>query len=209
VSDDILRRLKSAARDAVAAEPTTLAPEAVQAFEAALIEAHVLRTLRDPVAGRAQVNALLRACIELINSNPTWKKLKYAAPLAQLSGALGDLSLGSVQPILRPDLRDRRDTGPRSLVDSTLRGHAAGVIEGLMAHEGMKEPEAAKWVSRELGKAGIDIKASQLIEWRKQARHPKKNPKMREAFYKVQTQDWASPKAAAIRLLAGFIALRA
>ena len=156
-----------------------------------------------------RANTLLRAFIELINSNPAWKELKFAAPLAQLSGALGDLNLGRVQPILRPDLRDQRDTGPRSLTDSTLRGHAAGVIEGLMAHEGMKESEAAKWVSRELGKAGINIEPSKLIEWRKQARHPKKNPKMREAFYKVKTQDWASPKAAAARLLAGFIALRA
>ena len=46
-----------------------------------------------------RANTLLRAFIELINSNPAWKELKFAAPLAQLSGALGDLNLGRVQPI--------------------------------------------------------------------------------------------------------------
>lgn len=109
--------------------------------------------------------------------------------------------------MLQHELRDRKDTGPRSRFDSTLREHVAGIVEGLMAHAAMTELDAAKWVSQRLGKAGQDIRPGKLIEWRKQARHPKKNAAMREAFFKVQAEDWADPKTSAERLVTGFAAL--
>ena len=93
LEDDFIRRLRAAALEVARKKPTELSREAVAQLEAALIDAHVLRSRRSPLVDRYCANTLLRACVLLINSNPDWRELKLAAPLAQLSGALGDLNL--------------------------------------------------------------------------------------------------------------------
>ncbi len=115
----------------------------------------------------------LNACIELINSTPDLETAQLAAPLGRMLMALEDLDGGRVHPALRPRKRGRKDTGPRSRRDLTLRGHLAGIVEGLMRRGGMSEPEAAHWIQRRLSARGVQLTADQLVEWRKRARGAK------------------------------------
>lgn len=129
------------------------------------------------------------------------------ATLVRLVAALEDLDRGRVHPALRPRKRSRKDTGPRSRLESTLRGHLAGVVEGLMGRAGMAELEAAHWVQRRLSASGVQMKAEQLVEWRKQARAPKRDAFMRRAFHKVLIEDWSEPEARAERLIENVLKL--
>src|ERR1051325_6559110 len=104
---DRLHRLHDRALSAANEEPTELTPAAIARFEAALIEAHVLRahvlhSKRHPTLDRYCANLLLRACVELIASNPFWRELKFQVPLVKLSLALNDLERGAVAPLLEP-----------------------------------------------------------------------------------------------------------
>lgn len=149
----------------------------------------------------------LKAFIELAkDSGPDL--LERAAPLGRLVMALEDLELGRVAPALRPQKRNRKDTGPRSRRDSTLKGQLAGIVEGLMRRGGRSEPEAARWVHRRLANRGVQLDAEQLIEWRKQARGAKRDDFMRVAFHKMQVVvDWSDPDAAAGALIENFLKL--
>ena len=76
-----------------------------------------------------------------------------------------------------------------------------------MAHAAMTELDAAKWVSQRLGKAGHDIRPGKLIEVAQAGAPSQKERRMREAFFKVQAEDWADPKTRAEWLVTGFAAL--
>ena len=151
----------------------------------------------------------LKAHIDIVdNLAPDLRDAKLSAALVRLMAALEDLDRGKVNPALRPRTRSRHDTGPRSRHDSTLRGHLAGVVEGLMGRgAGMSEPEAAHWVQRRLSARGVELTADQLIAWRKQARAPKRDAFMRRAFHKALIEDWGEPEARAERLVENFLKL--
>jgi hypothetical protein len=122
--DRLLRLLAAsteAAKDAVSEEPTALAPESIQGLEAALLiaksfqdakrEKADMRRMAEPekkqapmdeaLVDRGCANMIIRALVQLIESNPSWREQKLAAPVAKLSGALRDLNYGKTRPILR------------------------------------------------------------------------------------------------------------
>ena len=143
----------------------------------------------------------LRTCIELINSAPSVRDNQLAAGLVRLLAALDDLNRGKVHPSLRPQKRSSTETGPRSGIGAMRRGHLAGILEGLIDHADMSEPEAAHWMQRRLSVAGVQVTGDQVIEWRKQARGRRKDKFMRPAYFRVQNANWSDPLVAAERLI--------
>lgn len=204
-------RLEDATLDIVGAENDADA-NAEQRLVASLLQASVLQQGTLGRSDRANIERYgwvmtIKGCVDLINSNPDLAAYKLAAPLVRLQVALEDLDRGRVHPGLRPRKRSRHETGPRSRLDSTLRGHVAGIVEGLMRRGGMSEPEAVHWVHRRLSARRVQLTAEQLEQWRKEARGAKRDDFMRVAFHKVQVVDWTNPEATADALIEGFLKL--
>lgn len=188
---------------------------AEQRLIARLLEADILQQATVGRSDRANLERYfairaLHGCIELINENPDLLAARLAAPLVRLQAALEDLDRGVTHPMLRAVKRSRKDTGPRSRIESTLRGQLAGTVEALMRHAGMSEPEAAHHVQRRLSEMTarrVKLTAAQLIEWRKQARGKRTDDFMRTAYHKVQIEDWRDPLGRADSLIEGFLKL--
>lgn len=151
----------------------------------------------------------LRMCIELINTAPSVRQNNLTAGLVRLMAALDDLSRGKVHPSLRPQKRVSEETGPRSGIGAMRRGHLAGILEALIDHTDMSEPEAAQWMQRRLNAAGVQLTGNQIIEWRKQARTRRKDKFSRPAYFRVQNANgWSDdPLATAEKLIVRYLQL--
>lgn len=177
-----------------------------------LLQAEVLHAA---TAGRADAGNIdrygymlaIKAAIEAFGTHDDVRLNKLTDVFVRMLADFEDLERGRVARALRPRPRSRKDTGPRSRIISTQRGHLAGIIEGLMRRGGMSEPEAAHWVQRQLSARGIKLSTERLIQWRKEARGKKTDDFMRVAYHKANTVDWREPIAAASQLIENFLRL--
>ena len=196
--------LPEAALAAATEEPTELTSTAIARFEAALFEAHATRTERGPTWDRYRANLLLRACIELISSNPTWHELKFEAPLAELSAALNDLERGFVAPMLKPK-RLNRGGRPASFYNAAVRAHAAAIMGGLMEHAGMPQHKSAEWVAERLRWHNVTWKT--ITAWRKEARELPGSDVGQRYDLTLKRTDWNDPLECALRLVSNLQSL--
>ena len=199
-----MQRLKDDALAAATKEPTELTSTAVAQFEAALITAHAFRDKRTPTIDRYRANSLLRACVELINSDPAWRENKLAAPLVQLSAALNDLELGAVASLLKP-VRSERGGRPSSYYDGALRASASAIMGGLMQHSGMTKRDAATWVAKQLDWRTVNWKT--IAAWRKEAIEQPHSDIGERYNATLDRADWTDPLVCAHRLIGNIKAL--
>jgi hypothetical protein len=179
--------------------------KAIRDLDAELIEALLVRdSLADSEhRDRYSAQRALAAVVRFLQAHPRWRAASI--PLVQLQSALRDLDNGHVAPVLRPQDTTGR---PVSWSDTTLKGYAAGIMGGLMKHATMPVAQAADWVSKRLQKAGHDVAAGTVIDWRKNALNHKRNPDLHRAYGVVIGQpDWSAPLQCAELLIGRLIEL--
>jgi hypothetical protein len=181
--------------------------QAIRDLDAGLREAVLHHDLLADGADRDRLSAhkALEAVIHFLQAHDRWRPATI--PLAGLKAALRDLEDGHLAAMLRP-----RDVGagrPASWYETTLRGYAAGIMDGLMKHSGMSKSQAAEWVSKKLSAAKHEVATGTVIDWRKQTRNHKRNPDKHKAYCAVLGQPgWSTPVPYAEQLVAQLTRLR-
>jgi hypothetical protein len=192
---------------AAAEEEFVIDAQAVRELDAGLIEASVYRDTLADSAFRDRYSTLqaLNAVIRFLQAHDKWRAASL--PLAQLQAALQDLDNGHQAAMLRP--APVKYGRPVSWYETTLRGYAGAIMGGLIKHARMPKREAAEWVSRRLGSAGLEVAPGTVVDWRKRALNHKANPELHRAYCIVLGKpDWSQPLACAEQLAAKLIALQ-
>jgi hypothetical protein len=202
----LLRRMDAELRELAGREVIEVDPAALQRLDAALFGALAWRDLPASNAHRGAAAKVLAACIELIASRPEWREMKLQVPLVELLAALNDLENGHVAAILKPNRKAGR---PPSYFEGATRGHAAGIMGGLMKHGAMNKTRAAAWVAEKLTAAGWPrITAVTVADWRKEALENPRGTAGKQYTKAMQRTNWTQPEAAADRLLTNLLALK-
>jgi hypothetical protein len=157
-----LHALHAALVDAAAAEEFQIDEKALRDLDAGLTEALLYRdVLLVDSADRDRISAhrVLQAVNRFLLAHPRWRPASLLLGLLDL--ALTDLERGHAALMLCPRTVLGR---PASYHAATLRGYAAGIMDGLMKHAGMSKRQAAEWISKKLSAAGYGVATGTVID---------------------------------------------
>ena len=153
---------------------------------------------------RASSHQALHTVIRFLQAHEKWRDA--SRPLVILESSLHDLEFGHVAVMLRH--RNVGGGNPVSWYQTMHRGHAAGIVGGLMKYARMPRNQAAERVSKKLSDAGYRVAPSTIIDWRQDALDSKKNPILHDAYRTIiDKADWSEPLACAEQLIAKLISL--
>jgi len=108
--------------------------------------------------------AALRAVAVYINSDPYWQLSRLARSVEVLGQALEDLERGHKSPIFQASAGQGQ---PTTTVQANIALYASAFVEVQRRRSGDDLKRAADDVAKWFKRAGIDVPANRILEWRR------------------------------------------